>query len=344
MGGFRPNSQGSHSENWRQGQGNLGRNYGYYNREGHYVRDGNFNRDNNYNRNNYGKRNDRVGRYVPPQNRESGSRDTGGNMAQNGLVQRPTDPIDGPSFNSRTVDGVRRSQRFPRGHSGPPLLTPSHVYFFICAGTLECRSGIVTVRSYCCPVGQGTEVRGSDGHSVASHPAVDAKSIAVSVAASMAPSSSRSTPQLGATVVPLARVQKLEAQMATVLHHIQPWMQKSIAVSVVRMERRMEGMMDRKVQAVNKCLDAFELRVLERSAPAIDLSALQADLASLRSYVDAILAAPSVKTQVAPNALADDTVLDALFSGTAKEGLAPTYAKGKRHRSHHTEEERAHKR
>ena len=35
-------------------------------------------------------------------------------------------------------------------------------------------------------------------------------------------SSSRSTPS--ATLVPLARVQKREAQMATLLHHIQPWM------------------------------------------------------------------------------------------------------------------------
>ena len=95
-----------------------------------------------------------------------------------------------------------------------------------------------------------------------------------SQAASMAPSSSRSTPQLGAIVVPLARVQKLEAQMATLLHHIQLWMQKSIAESEARMERRMEDMMDRKVQAVNKRLDAFELRVLERLAPAIDLSSL----------------------------------------------------------------------
>uniref|UniRef100_M1DFR0 Integrase core domain containing protein n=1 Tax=Solanum tuberosum TaxID=4113 RepID=M1DFR0_SOLTU len=125
--------------------------------------------------------------------------------------------------------------------------------------------------------------------------------------------------------------------MATLLHHIQPWMQKSIAVSEARMERRMEGMMDRKVQAVNKRLDAFELRVLERSAPAIDLSALQADLASLRTDVDIILAAPSVETQAAPTALADETVLDALFSGTAEEGPAPTHAKGKRHRSHRTE-------
>ncbi|KAG5610301.1 hypothetical protein H5410_021582, partial [Solanum commersonii] len=134
-----------------------------------------------------------------------------------------------------------------------------------------------------------------------------------SQASSMAPRSSRSTPQLGATVVPLARVHKLEAQMATLLHHIQPWMQKSIAESEARMERRMEGMMDLKVQAVNKRLDAFELRVLERSAPAIDLSTLQADLASLRTDVNVILVAPSVEPQVAPTALADDTMLDALF-------------------------------
>uniref|UniRef100_M1DVI5 Integrase core domain containing protein n=1 Tax=Solanum tuberosum TaxID=4113 RepID=M1DVI5_SOLTU len=165
-----------------------------------------------------------------------------------------------------------------------------------------------------------------------------------SQAASMAPSSSQSTPQLGATVVSLARVQKLEAQMATLLHHIQPWMQKLIAESEARMERRMEGMMDRKVQAVNKRLDVFELRVLERSAPTPYLSASQADLASLRTDVDAILAAPSVETQAAPTALADDTVLAALFSGTAEEGPAPTHAKGKRHRSHRTEKKKAHKR
>jgi len=75
-GGFRPNAQGSNTKNWHQG-----RNYGNYNREGHYVLEGNFNRDNNYNRNSYGNRNDRVGPYVPPQNWESGARETGGNMA-----------------------------------------------------------------------------------------------------------------------------------------------------------------------------------------------------------------------------------------------------------------------
>uniref|UniRef100_M1E136 Integrase core domain containing protein n=1 Tax=Solanum tuberosum TaxID=4113 RepID=M1E136_SOLTU len=84
--------------------------------------------------------------------------------------------------------------------------------------------------------------------------------------------------------------------------------------------------------------------VLERSAPAIDLSALQAELASLRTDVDAILAATSVEPQVAPTALADDTVLDVLFSGTAEEGLEPTHAKVKRHHSRRTEEEKAQKR
>uniref|UniRef100_M1DL71 Integrase core domain containing protein n=1 Tax=Solanum tuberosum TaxID=4113 RepID=M1DL71_SOLTU len=71
---------------------------------------------------------------------------------------------------------------------------------------------------------------------------------------------------------------------------------------------------------------------------------IEADLANLRTNVDAILATPSVETQASPTTLADDTVLHALFSETAKEGPAPTHAKVKRHRSHRTEEEKAHKR
>ena len=49
-GGFRPSTQGSNHDNWCQGQGIQGRNYGNYNREGHYVQDGNYNRDNKFNR------------------------------------------------------------------------------------------------------------------------------------------------------------------------------------------------------------------------------------------------------------------------------------------------------
>uniref|UniRef100_M1BV32 Integrase core domain containing protein n=1 Tax=Solanum tuberosum TaxID=4113 RepID=M1BV32_SOLTU len=110
------------------------------------------------------------------------------------------------------------------------------------------------------------------------------------------------------------------------------------------MERRMEGMMDRKIQAVNKCLDSFELRVLEQPAPIINLSSFQSELASLRANVDVILATPTVEPQVAPTALVDDTVLDALFSGTAEERLEPTHTKGKRHHSSRIEEEKAQKR
>ena len=54
---------------------------------------------------------------------------------------------------------------------------------------------------------------------------------------STAPSSSRSAPF--SALFPLTRVQKLEAQMATLLHHIQPWMQKSIAEVEEHLEQRM---------------------------------------------------------------------------------------------------------
>ena len=50
--------------------------------------------------------------------------------------------------------------------------------------------------------------------------------------------------------------------MATLLHHIQPWMQKSITESEQRLERNMMQFMERKIAEVNQPLDAFELRVL----------------------------------------------------------------------------------
>ena len=55
---------------------------------------------------------------------------------------------------------------------------------------------------------------------------------------SRAPSSSRSTQPL-AVLVLIARVQKLDAQMATLLHHIQPWMQNSIDEAEDRIEKTM---------------------------------------------------------------------------------------------------------
>uniref|UniRef100_M1DGE0 Integrase core domain containing protein n=1 Tax=Solanum tuberosum TaxID=4113 RepID=M1DGE0_SOLTU len=118
-----------------------------------------------------------------------------------------------------------------------------------------------------------------------------------SQAASQALSSSKATPLSGANVIPLVRVQKLEAQMATLLHHIKPWMRKLIVDSEVRVKKRMEAKMDHKVQAVHKRLDAFELRVLERPAYTTDMSSFRIELASLRAVVDAILATPAVAPQ-----------------------------------------------
>ncbi|TMW83346.1 hypothetical protein EJD97_001989 [Solanum chilense] len=62
---------------------------------------------------------------------------------------------------------------------------------------------------------------------------------------STAPSSSRTDPL--PALVPLSRVQKLEAQMTTFLHHIQPWMQKSITESEERLERKMVQFTERKI-------------------------------------------------------------------------------------------------
>ena len=61
---------------------------------------------------------------------------------------------------------------------------------------------------------------------------------------STAPSSSRTAP-LPALVL-LARA-KLKAQMATLLHHIQPWMQKSITESEENLEQKMVQYTERKI-------------------------------------------------------------------------------------------------
>ncbi|WMV13519.1 hypothetical protein MTR67_006904 [Solanum verrucosum] len=60
--------------------------------------------------------------------------------------------------------------------------------------------------------------------------------------------------------------------------------------SVVESKARMEQMMDRKIQAFNKRLDAFESRVLKRHAPTIDITTFHTELASLCADVDALLA------------------------------------------------------
>ena len=69
--------------------------------------------------------------------------------------------------------------------------------------------------------------------------------------------------------------------MATLLHHIQPWMQKSITKSEECLQRKIVQFTERKIDEVNQRLDAFELRVLARPAPPVDVSTLQAAVDSL---------------------------------------------------------------
>ena len=94
--------------------------------------------------------------------------------------------------------------------------------------------------------------------------------------------------------------------MATLLHHIQPCMQKSITESEARMERKMQ----RKIVVVHQRLDAFEFRVLARPAPPVDVSTLQAAVDSLRADIDTILEA-RVSEPIEP---VEDIVLAALFA------------------------------
>lgn len=89
---------------------------------------------------------------------------------------------------------------------------------------------------------------------------------------STAPRSSRSTPS--ATLVLLYRDQKLEAQIATLLHHIYPWMQWSIAEVEERLARKMDKHTERKVKEVHLHLDTFELRVLAQPYPTVYVTAL----------------------------------------------------------------------
>ena len=90
---------------------------------------------------------------------------------------------------------------------------------------------------------------------------------------STAPSSSRLAPF--PALVRLARVRKLEAQMATHLHHIQPWMQMSIAEAQERLESKMVLHTERKIAKVHQRLDVFELRVLSWTASHVDVLTLQ---------------------------------------------------------------------
>ena len=59
--------------------------------------------------------------------------------------------------------------------------------------------------------------------------------------------------------------------MAKLLHHIQPWMQKSITELEERVERKMVQYTERKIAEVHQRLDTFDFRVVARPAPLMDV-------------------------------------------------------------------------
>lgn len=62
-------------------------------------------------------------------------------------------------------------------------------------------------------------------------------------------------------------IQKLEDQIATLQHQIQPWMMMSIAESEERMERMMAHYMEVKIIEAKQRLYDFKLYVLAQPAP-----------------------------------------------------------------------------
>uniref|UniRef100_M1DEE0 Integrase core domain containing protein n=1 Tax=Solanum tuberosum TaxID=4113 RepID=M1DEE0_SOLTU len=115
--------------------------------------------------------------------------------------------------------------------------------------------------------------------------------------------------------MPLARVQKLEAQMATLLQHVWPWMQNAIEESATRVGQQMEQMMDQ--------------------------------LASLQANLDALLTPPETEPESTPTTPVDDMVLDTLIrdemtppTSSHHTGKLPHYGRT----SNDIEAGRAHKR
>ena len=93
-------------------------------------------------------------------------------------------------------------------------------------------------------------------------------------------------------------------------------MQRSIAEAEERLERRIVQHTEWKIAEVHQCLDAFELQVLARPAPPVDLLILQAAVDSLRLDIDMILEARVPESETLSTEPAEETVMAALFSSS----------------------------
>ena len=89
-------------------------------------------------------------------------------------------------------------------------------------------------------------------------------------------------------------------------------------------------------------MDAFELRVIARPAPPVDVSTLQAAVDSLRADIDTILEARVPEFEAPSVEPAEDTVLAALFTTSDIPPPLPRET-AKRHRGRAEDEARARK-
>ena len=69
-----------------------------------------------------------------------------------------------------------------------------------------------------------------------------------------------------------------------------------------------------KIDEVHQCLDAFMLRVLDRPAPPVDVSTLQAAVESLQADIDMILEARVPEYEAPSVDPVEDIVMAALFA------------------------------
>ena len=99
---------------------------------------------------------------------------------------------------------------------------------------------------------------------------------------------------------------------------------------------------ERKIAEVHQRLDAFELRVLDRPAPPVDVSTLQDAVDSLHADIDTILEARVPESKAPSVEPAEDTVLAALFA-TSEIPPPPPREHAKRRRGRAEDEARARK-
>ena len=109
------------------------------------------------------------------------------------------------------------------------------------------------------------------------------------------------------------------------------------------MERKMAQHIERKIMENHQCQDTFELCVLDRPAPQVDLSTLQAAVECLRANLDTILEARVTKSKALSAEPAEDTIFVTLFSTIAVQPPLPR-ENAKRRTCQNEDEARAQKR